>query len=606
MITYFLFLSLFCTLNESASLRDIKGKLKNILGEVKHLTEGLKKDVVPSSSRSDSDVEKRNAVRGSHSIWWSRNIPVEVATNLKDSTWRNFYIALNEIYSKTCIRFVDRAGESNYVRFQEAETTPCDSYVGNLGYYIAREHPVNIGSKCGGGLELHETLHLLGLTHEFTRPDRDTYIKVDNIPSGDENTYAKKLAWQYQTFGVPFDYDSATNYDAGTKITVRNDPDGSLTSRLGVSLTMSTLDAYKLNQLYQCGSESTSNPGYTEWNNWSPCFNQGLCDVPVGSDSPYGYDYWQNQCKRSRQRYCFSSDLSKCTLRPGTFQNEAAKRVVTEVEDCDAGACDAVVDGWSSWSLWGGCTVTCGGGRRYRNRDCASLAPENGEVPCVGDAFEQHPTSCNDFECYQAPINGGCDFESDWCTGYTYDSAWSLGRAVILKQDIGETLDHTRVYKPILGSNGQYAFVKTTDAANGDYTIHTPYFQSVYCMTFWYHMYGNADLQFAVLTRTDTQIAAESYDLILHLTGSQGNEWKQETLTVRGANGEPYIVAFYVYVPADSGIAIDDISFVIGECAGESKRVVGGGHVDDGTDGEPYLMKSLFGKSGDQKNLNKN
>ena len=41
---------------------------------------------------------------------------------------------------------------------------------------------------------------------------------------------------------------------------------------------------------------------------------------------------------------------------------------------------------WSSWSRWGDCSQTCGGGWRGRKRECTP--PLNGGSHCTGDAFE--------------------------------------------------------------------------------------------------------------------------------------------------------------------------------------------------------------------------
>ena len=588
-LTAFILLLHSTKLIECASLRKIKEEVNSILEDIKHIKEDVEKDTALPDTQTDSSVvEKRNAVHGSHYIWWTRNIPIVLDSSLTQSTINKLDAAIGQIRAKTCLRFYIRGNESNYVKYYESTIGTCYAPIGNTGNYKAREHKITIGSKCGGiGIILHETMHTLGFTHEFQRPDRDTYLKTE------ANTAPKQLAYQFQTFGAPYDYDSVMNYYASiADVTVRNDPYGHLTNRLRIATSLSKLDAYKINQLYQCGDESSSHPGYTEWNNWSGCFDKGYYDAPEGSNTNVFYNFWFNKCKRSRQRYCFSIDLSKCTLR-GSFTNEAAKRVVTEVEDCEASACNAVVDGWASWSSWGGCTVTCGGGRRSRNRDCPSLAPEKGGVPCAGDAVEYHPIPCNDFECYEAPGNGGCDFEAGLCKDYTSVGHWFTRRADTPTQNTGPTTDHTRVYKPILGSNGIYYYLEATGAANGAHVFYTPYFQGARCLSFWYHMYGNVGMQVAVGTQT---ASTGSHNMLLHLVGSQGNEWKQATLDVNVDGGESYRVYFAaIRAGDDNDVAFDDISFITESCANGSKREVEV-NVNDEIDEYPNLMEGLFKK----------
>lgn len=54
------------------------------------------------------------------------------------------------------------------------------------------------------------------------------------------------------------------------------------------------------------------------------------------------------------------------------------------------------VDGkWQPWSLWSGCSKTCGGGNQQRNRIC--YGPFFGGQPCPGEREEVR--SCNEKRC---------------------------------------------------------------------------------------------------------------------------------------------------------------------------------------------------------------
>ena len=56
------------------------------------------------------------------------------------------------------------------------------------------------------------------------------------------------------------------------------------------------------------------------------------------------------------------------------------------------------VDGqWSDWTNWGDCSVTCGGGKRKRNRTCTSPPPQNGGQKCPGPSEEEE--ACNEQPC---------------------------------------------------------------------------------------------------------------------------------------------------------------------------------------------------------------
>ncbi|XP_078578186.1 mucin-like protein [Branchiostoma floridae x Branchiostoma japonicum] len=80
-----------------------------------------------------------------------------------------------------------------------------------------------------------------------------------------------------------------------------------------------------------------------------------------------------------------------------------------ETQPCDAGPCP-VDGGWSDWGAWTGCSVTCGVGTETRERTCNNPAPANGGAGCVG--LGEETQQCNAGPC---PVDGGW---SDW-------GAWS-------------------------------------------------------------------------------------------------------------------------------------------------------------------------------------
>ena len=57
-----------------------------------------------------------------------------------------------------------------------------------------------------------------------------------------------------------------------------------------------------------------------------------------------------------------------------------------------------LVDGnWGPWSIFGECSKTCGGGMKYRKRNCDNPSPANGGKDCQGSSDEaQH---CNVHPC---------------------------------------------------------------------------------------------------------------------------------------------------------------------------------------------------------------
>ncbi|XP_060586807.1 SCO-spondin-like isoform X3 [Ruditapes philippinarum] len=77
-----------------------------------------------------------------------------------------------------------------------------------------------------------------------------------------------------------------------------------------------------------------------------------------------------------------------------------------EIEDCNTHECP--VDGkWDEWASWSACNVTCGGGGRWRSRNCTG--PFHGGAECPGQNMSSE--ACNTHEC---PIDG---VWTDW-TGW--------------------------------------------------------------------------------------------------------------------------------------------------------------------------------------------
>ena len=60
--------------------------------------------------------------------------------------------------------------------------------------------------------------------------------------------------------------------------------------------------------------------------------------------------------------------------------------------------------GWTDWTVWGACSLTCGTGSQDRTRTCTNPTPENGGAQCTGDASESQ--DCNTDACPTVPTPG--------------------------------------------------------------------------------------------------------------------------------------------------------------------------------------------------------
>ncbi|XP_041934877.1 thrombospondin-2 [Alosa sapidissima] len=94
-----------------------------------------------------------------------------------------------------------------------------------------------------------------------------------------------------------------------------------------------------------------------------------------------------------------------------------------ETQSCQAQPCP-VDGGWGPWSPWAACSATCGGGLKSRVRECNSPAPQHGGRKCMGDAADNEPCGrkeCPVDGCLSNPCFGGVECS----TGS--DGSWECG-----------------------------------------------------------------------------------------------------------------------------------------------------------------------------------
>lgn len=100
---------------------------------------------------------------------------------------------INEYHAKTCLKFVPRSSEYDYIEFQSLKTG-CWSSVGRIGgKQVINLQPGGCTSKIG--TPCHEIMHALGFLHEQNREDRDNFVRIltQNIKKGDFFTSSRNI-----------------------------------------------------------------------------------------------------------------------------------------------------------------------------------------------------------------------------------------------------------------------------------------------------------------------------------------------------------------------------------------------------------------------------
>ncbi|XP_042905001.1 astacin-like metalloprotease toxin 5 [Parasteatoda tepidariorum] len=195
----------------------------------------------------------RSATTGERYRWPQATIPYIIDSSLNKGKARNvIQQAMNEYHRRTCIRFVPRKKEKNYIKIFSGNG--CYSHVGRTG----GQQPVSLGKGCLYiGIVIHELGHAVGFFHEQSRSDRDEYliIYLENVDQSMKGNFFKLKPHENILYNT-FDYDSIMIY--GSKSFSMNGRD-TMVARNGHKLVdafykskMTSSDEYRMRKMYNC------------------------------------------------------------------------------------------------------------------------------------------------------------------------------------------------------------------------------------------------------------------------------------------------------------------------------------------------------------------
>ncbi|XP_078695106.1 properdin-like [Branchiostoma floridae x Branchiostoma belcheri] len=149
-------------------------------------------------------------------------------------------------------------------------------------------------------------------------------------------------------------------------------------------ITTSSYGAWGGSFAFSQSASSRVDGGWTDWSPWSTC----SVTCGVGTET--------------RGRTC---------TNPAPANGGAdCDGLDQDTQDCDTGVLCPVDGGWTDWSPWSACSVTCGVGTETRDRTCTNPAPANGGADC--DGLDQDTQDCD--TGVLCPVDGGWTDWSPW------------------------------------------------------------------------------------------------------------------------------------------------------------------------------------------------
>uniref|UniRef100_A0AB38ZEM4 Metalloendopeptidase n=1 Tax=Oncocephalus sp. TaxID=2944721 RepID=A0AB38ZEM4_9HEMI len=216
-------------------------------------------DLIREGDILENFIESRNALTNDRKLWKDGIVPYVYHKIITPPSRAKIENAMRLLEEQTCVKFVpwDESMGEHYLM-----VLANDGCFATVGFSRLNQRYLNLNQRgCLyylGSIQ-HELLHVLGLEHEQSRPDRDEHVTIlkENIETGMEKQFKIVGGREYSTLDVPYDYNSVMHYSAysfskNRKATLLPKDPNVDPETLGQRKGAAESDIKKINIMYKC------------------------------------------------------------------------------------------------------------------------------------------------------------------------------------------------------------------------------------------------------------------------------------------------------------------------------------------------------------------
>ncbi|XP_030831462.1 zinc metalloproteinase nas-13-like [Strongylocentrotus purpuratus] len=323
---------------------------------------------------------KRNALRDRGMRWVNGVVPYVIDNRYDYGTRARITRAMERYHETTCIRFVERTRETDYIYIFPGNG--CYSLVGRVG----GQQQVSLGNGCTTNLGtiIHELMHAVGFHHEQTRTDRDTYVYIyfNNIIQGKKRDLCLEYNFDNRPSSLATRDSSSTTVPISVTTTSTN-------STFYYECDGNTVDP-TLPEEVDCVDSNQNCPGwadagYCATNSWMIANCKLSCAVCVITPTPTPGTGGNDDCKDMNDNCAGWANAGECQANPSWMLPNCPVSC-DQCETVNPGEnCIDMNENCAIWAKYRQCTENPGYMLEFCPRSCGQ---------CVGSGIMQ---TCEDF-----------------------------------------------------------------------------------------------------------------------------------------------------------------------------------------------------------------